>query len=136
MFFAGVVVFVVGAIMLWNLLGDMCGETLREKIPSPDNSKIIYVFISGCGATTPNSLHYFLDYEDRTHLTEMKELKKRYEFFRITRGSSLVEWRSENEIEIIYTPDPIRDNFIHKQKSKIKDVKIVITEKSKKSLLR
>jgi len=132
----GAVIFiVVGAIWLWNAFGSgMCGETLLEKTPSPDGSKVIYFFESGCGATTPNKYHYFLDTKGRMDLKEMKDLKKRHEFFRrIRRGAYPVNWVSNDEIELYYNPNTDRDSSIKKRKSKIGNVQINIIDSTKAS---
>lgn len=127
---------IAGVVFVWKLLGGMCGETLLEKMPSPDGSKVIYFFESGCGATTPNKYHYFLDSKGRMNLKEMKDLNKRHEFFQRVRRGATVKWVSNNQIEVVYDPHTNRDSSVKIQKSKIKDVRIKITDTSKKSLLR
>jgi len=84
----------------------------------------------------PNHTHYFLELKGRTDLAKRKDLKKRHEFFRHARGGSYVEWRSNTEIEVMFTPHPTRENYVKKKKSKIRDTQIKITDPSTKSLLR
>lgn len=129
--FLGIVLLLgIGLVWLWNFLGGMCGETLLQTVISPDASKAIYKFESGCGATTPNKYHYFLDTKGQTNLTEMKELKKRNEFFQHVRGGSQAKWTSENQIELVFWPQPGRDSWVKKRKSQIRDTQINILEKT------
>lgn len=127
-----VLLIIIGLVWLWNAFGNlMCGETLLEKIPSPDGSKVIYFFESGCGATSPNTYHYFLETKGRMDFQEMKDLKKRHEFFRrVRRGAYPVKWISNDEIELFYNSNTNRDSRVSKRKSKIQDVRINIIEKT------
>ena len=42
----------IGAISIWFLLSDMCGNEVISEYPSPDKGKKIVVFQRACGATT------------------------------------------------------------------------------------
>lgn len=122
--------FVIGLAWLWRTLGDvMCGETLLGITPSPDATKVVYFFESGCGATTPNVYHYFLEPTGRMDLKEMNEFKKRDEFFQRIRGGATMKWMSDNQIELVYVPYSEKDSRITKQKSRIGDVQIKFIEK-------
>ena len=127
------IIAVVGLGWLWQAFDQlMCGETLLEKTPSPDGSKVIYFFESGCGATTPNKYHYFLETKGRMDLQEMKDLKKRHEFFqRVRRGAYPVKWVSNDAIELVYNSNTDhRDSSVKIRKSNIQGVQINIIERT------
>ncbi|WML26587.1 hypothetical protein [Neobacillus sp. OS1-33] len=44
-----------GSYLLDKLFGDMCGNDIVQKSPSPDGDKVAYIFQRDCGATTGTS---------------------------------------------------------------------------------
>ena len=46
------IVFMTGKYLLDFLFEDMCGNDIKQKIPSPSGEKVAYVFERSCGATT------------------------------------------------------------------------------------
>ncbi len=44
-----------GSYILDKLFGDMCGNEIVQKLPSPNGDKVAYIFQRGCGATTGSS---------------------------------------------------------------------------------
>lgn len=45
-------VFMAGKYVLNTLFGDMCGNDIVQKVPSPNGEKVAYIFTRDCGATT------------------------------------------------------------------------------------
>ncbi|WP_257208956.1 hypothetical protein [Bacillus sp. AFS031507] len=48
-------IFMVGKYVLNTLFGDMCGNDIVQKVPSPNGEKVAYIFTRDCGATTSSS---------------------------------------------------------------------------------
>ncbi|WP_078410745.1 hypothetical protein [Priestia abyssalis] len=46
------VVYMAGKYVLDTLFGDMCGNDIVQKVPSPGGKKVAYIFTRDCGATT------------------------------------------------------------------------------------
>ncbi|WP_078410760.1 hypothetical protein [Priestia abyssalis] len=45
-------VYMTGKYVLDSLFGDMCGNEVVQKVPSPSGKKVAYIFTRDCGATT------------------------------------------------------------------------------------
>ena len=50
-----IVLYFAGSYLLDKLFGDMCGNEIVQKLPSPNGDKVAYIFQRDCGATTGTS---------------------------------------------------------------------------------
>lgn len=89
------VVFMAGKYVLDTLFGDMCGNDIVQKVPSPDGEKVAYIFTRDCGATTGFSPQLsILDKND-------KFLNKFGNTFRSDKNFS-IDWLDEKKLQVIY----------------------------------
>ena len=90
-----IAVYFAGKYALDALFGDMCGNDLKQKIPSPNGENVAYIFERNCGATTGLSLQ--LSILNKGEKFENKSGNT----FRTDKEFS-VEWLSDNYLKVIY----------------------------------
>lgn len=89
------VVYMAGKYVLDTLFGDMCGNDIVQKVPSPSDKKVAYIFTRDCGATTSFSPQLsILDKED-------KFPNKSGNTFRSDKKFTIV-WIDEKKLKVIY----------------------------------
>ncbi len=90
-----VVMLVIGK-YLWDFLGeDMCGNDIKQKIPSPSGENVAYVFERSCGATTGLSPQLSILDKDDDFQNESGNT------FRSDKDFS-IEWLNEENLRVIY----------------------------------
>lgn len=89
------VVYMAGKYVLDTLFGDMCGNDIVQKIPSPSGKKVAYIFTRDCGATTGFSPQLsILDKGD-------KFPNKSGNTFRSDKNFS-IRWMDDKRLQVIY----------------------------------
>lgn len=106
-------VFIGGKYLLDFLLGDMCGNDIKQKIPSPSGENVAYVFERNCGATTGFSLQLSIldtndDFQNKSGNT-----------FRSDKDFS-IEWLDEKNLKVIYD----KSSETYEMDKKVKGIKI------------
>ncbi len=88
-------VFMAGKYLLDFLFEDMCGNDIKQKIPSPSGENVAYIFERSCGATTGFSPQLSILNKDDDFQNESGNT------FRSDKGFS-VEWLNEKNLKVIY----------------------------------
>ncbi|MBT2733501.1 hypothetical protein [Bacillus sp. ISL-7] len=88
-------VFMVGKYVLDTLFGDMCGNDIVQKVPSPSGENVAYVFKRSCGATTGFSPQLSILDKDDDFQNESGNT------FRSDKDFS-IEWLDEKNLKVIY----------------------------------
>lgn len=88
-------VFIVGKYVLDKLFGDMCGNDILQKVPSPSGENVAYVFERSCGATTGVSPQLSILDKDKDLQNESGNT------FRSDKEFS-IEWLDEKSLKVIY----------------------------------
>jgi flagellar basal body-associated protein FliL len=89
------VLFVVGKYLLDTLFGDMCGNEIVQKVPSPSGEQVAYIFTRDCGATTGISPQLsILDGNDTFQNTSGNTFRSDKEFS--------IKWLSDKKLQVIY----------------------------------
>ena len=89
------IVFMAGRYLLDFLFEDMCGNDIKQKIPSPNGQNVAYVFERSCGATTGFSPQLSVLNKDDDFQNESGNT------FRSDKDFS-IEWIDEKNIKVIY----------------------------------
>jgi hypothetical protein len=89
------IVFMAGKYLLDFLFEDMCGNDIKQKIPSPNGEKVAYVFERSCGATTGFSPQLSVLDKDDDFQNESGNT------FRSDKDFS-IEWIDEKNLKVIY----------------------------------
>jgi hypothetical protein len=88
-------VFLAGKFLLDFLIGGMCANEIKQKIPSPNGENVAYVFVRDCGATTGLSHQLsILDKDDDFP-------NKSGNTFRSDKDFS-IEWTDVKNLKVIY----------------------------------
>lgn len=88
-------VFMAGEYLLDFLFEDMCGNDIKQKIFSPSDEKVAYVFERSCGATTGFSPQLSILDKDDDFQNESGNT------FRSDKDFS-IEWIDEKNLKVIY----------------------------------
>lgn len=88
-------VFMVGKYLLDTLFGDMRGNDIVQKVPSPSGENVAYVFERSCGATTGFSPQLSILDKDADFPNESGNT------FRSDKDFS-IEWINEKNLKVIY----------------------------------
>ncbi|MCM3666266.1 hypothetical protein M3204_17760 [Mesobacillus subterraneus] len=88
-------IFIVGKYVLDTLFGDMCGNDILQKVPSPGGDNVAYVFERSCGATTGFSPQLSILDKDDDFQNESGNT------FRSDKDFS-IEWLDEKSLKVIY----------------------------------
>src|SRR3954452_17241529 len=90
-----ITVYIAGKYALDTLFGDMCGNDLKQKIPSPNGENVAYIFERNCGATTGLSPQLsILNKGDKFQNVSGNTFRTDKEFS--------VEWLSDKNLKVIY----------------------------------
>src|SRR4051794_28607649 len=89
------ILFMAGKYLLDFLFEDMCGNDIKQKIPSPNGENVAYVFERSCGATTGFSPQLSVLDEDDDFQNESGNT------FRSDKDFS-IEWIDEKNLKVIY----------------------------------
>jgi hypothetical protein len=88
-------VFLAGKFLLDFLIGGMCGNEIKQKIPSPNGEIVAYVFERDCGATTGLSPQLSILDKDDDFPNESGNT------FRSDKDFS-IEWTDVKNLKVIY----------------------------------
>jgi hypothetical protein len=88
-------VFTVGKYLLDFLFEDLCGNDIKQKIPSPNGENVAYIFERSCGATTGFSPQLSILNKDDKFQNESGNT------FRSDKNFS-IEWLNEKNLKVIY----------------------------------
>ncbi|QGQ46330.1 DUF5412 family protein [Metabacillus sediminilitoris] len=88
-------VFMAGNYLLDFLFEDLCGNDIKQKIPSPNGENVAYIFERSCGATTGFSPQLSILNKDDDFQNESGNT------FRSDKDFS-VEWIDEKNLKVIY----------------------------------
>ena len=88
-------IFIVGNYVLDTLFGDICGNDILQKVPSPSRENVAYVFERSCGATTGFSPQLSILDKDDDFQNESGNT------FRSDKDFS-IEWVDEKSLKVIY----------------------------------
>ena len=89
------IVFMAGKYLLNFLFEDMCGNDIKQKIPSPNGENVAYVFERSCGATTGFSPQLsVLDKDDDFQNEWGNTFRSDKDFY--------IEWIDEKSLKVIY----------------------------------
>lgn len=89
------IVFMAGKYLLEFLFEDMCGNDIKQKIPSPNGENVAYIFYRSCGATTGFSPQLsVLDKEDDFQNESGNTFRSDKDFS--------IEWIDEKNLKVIY----------------------------------
>ena len=89
------IVFMTGKYLLDFLFEDMCGNDIKQKIPSPSGEKVAYVFERSCGATTGFSPQLsILNNDDEFQIESGNTFRSDKEFS--------IEWLGEKNLKVNY----------------------------------
>ena len=88
-------VVIVSNFVLDTLFGDMCGNDILQKVPSPSGENVAYVFERSCGATTGFSPQLSILDKDDDFQNESGNTFRSDEDFSI-------EWLDEKSLKVIY----------------------------------
>jgi hypothetical protein len=88
-------VFMVGKYVFNILFGDMCGNDIVQKVPSPSGENVAYVFERSCGATTGFSPQLSILDKDDDFQNESGNT------FRSDKDFS-IEWINVKNLKVIY----------------------------------
>jgi hypothetical protein len=106
-------VFSAGRFALDAFFGDMCGNDIKQKIPSPNGQNIDYVFDRSCGATTGFSLQLSILNKGEKFKNESGNT------FRTDKEFS-VEWINDENMKVIYD----RTSETYEMDKKVNGIKI------------
>ncbi|MBV7509769.1 hypothetical protein KW850_32340 [Bacillus sp. sid0103] len=90
-----IILFMAGKYLLNFLFEDLCGNDIKQKIPSPNGENIAYIFDRSCGATTGFSPQLSILYKDDELENESGN----------TFGSEKdfsIEWLDEKNLKVTY----------------------------------
>ena len=92
-----IILFVViaGNYLLDFVFGDMCGNDIKQKVPSPIGENVAYIFERSCGATTGFSPQLSILAKDDDFQNESGNTFMSDENFSI-------EWLDEKKLKVIY----------------------------------
>jgi hypothetical protein len=88
-------IFIFVKYVLDTLFGDMCGNDILQKVPSPSGDNVAYVFERSCGATTGFSPQLSILDKDDDFQNESGNT------FRSDKDFS-IEWVDEKSLKVIY----------------------------------
>jgi hypothetical protein len=108
-----IAVYFAGKYALDAFLGDMCGNDIKQKIPSPNGQNIAYVFERSCGATTGFSLQLSILYKDEKFENESGNTIRTDKEFSI-------EWANNKSLKVIYD----KSSETYKMDKKVNGIKI------------
>lgn len=107
------VVFMAGKYVLDTLFGDMCGNDIVQKVPSPNGEKVAYIFTRDCGATTGFSPQLSILNKDDDFKNESGNT------FRSDKDFS-IEWLDEKNLKVIYN----KSSETYEMDKKVNGIKI------------
>lgn len=84
-----------GSYLLDRYFGDMCGNEIMQKLPSPNGDKIAYIFQRDCGASTGESFQLSLVDSD-------EELPNKSGNTFVSDNQFEVKWITANKMEVEY----------------------------------
>jgi hypothetical protein len=90
-----IILFMAGRYLLNFLFEDLCGNDIKQKIPSPNGENIAYIFNRSCGATTGFSPQLSILYKGDELENESGNS------FRSEKDFS-IEWLNEKNLKVIY----------------------------------
>jgi hypothetical protein len=90
-----IILFMAGRYLLNFLFEDLCGNDIKQRIPSPNGKNIAYVFDRSCGATTGFSPQLSILYKGDELENESGNT------FRSEKDFS-IEWLDEKNLKVIY----------------------------------
>jgi hypothetical protein len=112
------VVFTAGKFALDAFIGDLCGNDINQKIPSPNGENVAYIFERSCGATTGFSPQLsVLDNDEEFQNESGNTFRSNKEFS--------VEWLNENNLKVIYDIS----SEINKMDKKVNGIMVQYVEK-------
>jgi hypothetical protein len=90
-----IILFMAGRYLLNFLFEDLCGNDIKQRIPSPNGENIAYIFDRSCGATTGFSPQLSILYKGDELENESGNT------FRSEKDLS-IEWLDEKNLKVIY----------------------------------
>jgi hypothetical protein len=90
-----IILFMAGRYLLNFLFEDLCGNDIKQRIPSPNGENIAYIFDRSCGATTGFSPQLSILYKGDELENESGNT------FRSEKDFS-IEWLDEKNLKVIY----------------------------------
>jgi hypothetical protein len=90
-----IILFMAGRYLLNFLFEDLCGNDIKQRIPSPNGENIAYIFDRSCGATTGFSPQLSILYKGDELENESGNS------FRSEKDFS-IEWLDEKNLKVIY----------------------------------
>jgi hypothetical protein len=118
-----VALFCVGAVTLfgisWYALNEFtkCRNVVLSSIPSPDDTKTIYVFRQECNATVPDSVWASIATTNRPSSPDRASA-----FVGVSQGTEILPvWHGNDAVEVAFIPSG--GNF-QKREAKVGDIKI------------
>lgn len=106
-------VFMAGKFLLDFLFGYMCGNEIKQKIPSPNGENVAYVFERDCGATTGLSPQLsILDKGDDFPNESGNTFRSDKDF--------TIEWTDARNLKVIYE----KSSITYEMDKKVKGIRI------------
>lgn len=123
----------VVALSLMTTACGLCGQWISSSKIYKDQNKAIVSIVKDCGATTaPTATYYIIPLEILDNIdSESPKIRRKYKLFRQERGDIAFNWKSNNELEVIYD-FPIlygRQGDFFYQATKVDGVKITYRQK-------
>jgi hypothetical protein len=115
-----IAVYFAGKYALNALFGDICGNDLKQKIPSPNGENVAYIFERNCGATTGLSPQLsILNKGDKFQNESGNTFRTDKEFS--------VEWLSDKNLKVIYD----KSSEVYEMDKKVNGIVIEYVGKNK-----
>jgi len=108
-----IAVYFAGKYTLNALFGDMCGNDIKQKIPSPNGENVAYIFDRNCGATTGLSPQLSILNKDEKFKNESGNT------FRSDKEFS-IKWLNDKNLNVIYN----KSSETYKMDKKVNGIKI------------
>ncbi|WP_026575582.1 hypothetical protein [Bacillus sp. UNC438CL73TsuS30] len=108
-----IAVYFAGKYALDAFFGDMCGNEIKQKMPSPNSENVAYIFERNCGATTG--------------LSPQLSILKKDEKFQNESGNTFgsdkefsIEWLNDKNLNVIYD----KSSETYKMDKKVNGIRI------------
>ncbi|MED1466927.1 hypothetical protein [Bacillus salipaludis] len=108
-----IAVYFAGKYALDAFFGDICGNDIKQKIPSPNGENVAYIFERNCGATTGLSLQLSILNKSEKFQNESGNTCR-------TDKEFTVEWLSDKNLKVIYD----KSSETYKMDKKVNGVRI------------
>lgn len=113
--------------------GGLCGQWVSSSVIYKDQNKAIISIVKDCGATTaPATTYYIIPLEFLDNIdSDSPKIRRKYKLFLEERGDVAFNWKSNNELEVIYD-FPIlygRQGDFFYQANQVDGVKIIYKQK-------